>query len=245
MKRILSIVLVPLLLGGCENGGGPGGAANVQVSFATQRPAAVQAHVAGPADTLVVGADTLIITDAEIVLREVELRRALADSCLDDDDACEEFETGPVLVALPTSPGVRQQFALEIPADTYDRVEFDLHKPSDDDPADQAFIAAHPDFADISVRVQGTFNGTAFVFTSDVNEEQELVLSPPLVVSEDVGTNLTVFVDLSAWFRTVTGALVDPATANKGEPNENLVRDNIRTSFEAFEDPDLDGSQND
>ena len=240
MKRILWCTAAAVVATGCSDNNGPGGNANVQVSFATQRPTTIQPAVMAP-DTIIQGNDTLVITKAEIVLREVELRRASAESCIDGDDACEEFEAGPVLVDLPTDPGVRQRFTLDVPADTYIEIEFDLHKPDDDDPADQAFIAANPAFADISVRVQGTFNGQAFVFTSDVNEEQELALSPPLVVAEDVSTNLTVFVDLRAWFRTAAGTLIDPATANKGGPNEGTVTENIRSSFEAFEDADADG----
>jgi hypothetical protein len=38
---------------------------------------------------------------------------------------------------------------------------------------------------------------------------------------------------------------VDPATANQGQPNENLVKDNIRRSFDAFEDDDHDGQRDD
>jgi hypothetical protein len=38
---------------------------------------------------------------------------------------------------------------------------------------------------------------------------------------------------------------VDPATANKGGLNENLVRDNIRVSIDAFRDNDRDGHDDD
>jgi hypothetical protein len=38
---------------------------------------------------------------------------------------------------------------------------------------------------------------------------------------------------------------VDPASANDGGPNENLVRDNIIDSFRAFEDRDEDGDDED
>lgn len=234
-----------LALGACSDGNGPGGAANVQVSFATQAPTGASVQRVALADTIVTGTDILVVSRARLVLREVELRRAAADSCIEEDDACEEFETGPVLVDLPVDGSVRQQFALDIPPDTYTEIEFDLHEPDDDDPADQTFIQANPAFADISVRVEGTFNGRAFVYTSDLNAEQELPLVPALVVEEGVATNVTVFVDLSAWFRTAGGALVDPETANEGGVNENLVRDNIEDSFEAFEDDDRDGDDDD
>jgi hypothetical protein len=45
------------------------------------------------------------------------------------------------------------------------------------------------------------------------------------------------------WFRDAGGSLVDPSTANKGAANENLVKDNIRDSIDAFEDADRDGER--
>lgn len=45
----------------------------------------------------------------------------------------------------------------------------------------------------------------------------------------------------NSWFRDANGALIDPRSANKGGANENLVKSNIRTSIEGFEDDDRDG----
>jgi hypothetical protein len=50
-------------------------------------------------------------------------------------------------------------------------------------------------------------------------------------------------VDVSTWFRSATGALIDPATANKGGLNESEVTENIKDSFKAFEDEDRDGDE--
>lgn len=246
MKRMWSFLLTAGLTAACSGSNGPGGNANVQVSFATQRPVPASPHVAALTDTLVTGADTLVITRAEIVLREIELEGATTGGCAAaDDDDCQEIEFGPVLVDLPTEPGARQRFAVDLPEGTYTEVEFELHKPDDDDPADAAFLAANPAFADISVRVEGTFNGQPFVFVSDVNEDQEIDLVPPLSVIEGQTVNLTIFVDLGAWFRAPDGSLIDPATANKGGQNEGVVADNVKASFEAFEDDDHDGDDDD
>jgi hypothetical protein len=131
-----------------------------------------------------------------------------------------------------------------VPAGTYGRVDFEIHKPDDGDPADQLFIQQHPDFTDISIRVTGTFDGVPFVHTTELDVEQELELVPSLVVAEGGNTNLTIFVDLSAWY-LVNSVLVDPATANTGGPNESAVNNNIKDSFDAFEDPDGSGSDDD
>jgi len=52
---------------------------------------------------------------------------------------------------------------------------------------------------------------------------------------------VTLRVLLNEWFIDSSGALIDPASANHGEPNEGVVEDNIQASMEAFEDRDEDG----
>ena len=126
----------------------------------------------------------------------------------------------------------------------YKEVDFEVHKISLDDPSEAAFRAANPDLAGKSVRVIGTFNGQPFTFESDLDVEQELQLVPALVVTEGSGgTNLTIKVNLSDWFRGSSGALIDPATANKGQPNQSVVTENIKRSMHAFEDRNHDGNE--
>jgi len=224
---------------------------NVQVSFSTQPAAPALASSAGAAlaqaaflnDTIVAGTDTLVITSAELVLREIELKRIDVSDCdgVVDDDGCEEFETGPVLVSLPLTPGVETEFELGIPPGTYSEIEFDIHK-VEEEPSDITFLQQHPEFEDLSIRVEGTFNGAVFLYESDLGVEQELDLVPPLVIEEGSGnTNITIFVDLTAWFRDQASGLIDPASANTGGQNESLVEDNIKQSMEAFEDDDRNG----
>ena len=219
----------------------------VAVSFATRSPTLAPGFAPSTAavlldDTLITGSDTLIVTRARLVLRDIELKPLESASC--DSNAgqsCEDIELGPFLVDLPLAAGAQQEFAVEVPSGSYSRIDFEIHKVGND-PADLAFLTQHPEFEDISIRVDGTFNGSAFVFTTDLNEEQELTLVPPLVVTDTTSTNVTIFVLLDSWFRTPTGVLVDPATANKGGVNEGLVTENIKQSLDAFEDPDSDGS---
>ena len=66
-------------------------------------------------------------------------------------------------------------------------------------------------------------------------------MTPPLVVAASAETELTLFIDLAAWFQTADGGLLDPATANDGGVNRNVVRDNIGDSIEAFGDDDGNG----
>jgi len=78
-----------------------------------------------------------------------------------------------------------------------------------------------------------------------VKQELDLDLRTPLVVSDAAATNLTIRIGLARWFRALNGSLVNPASANKGQPNEGLVNENIKTSIEAFEDRDGDGDDRD
>lgn len=258
MKRPMSLsaCLVGLVAAACSDGTGPGTQPVVSLSFATRLPGGLQAAGASGAarapgitmagDTITDGSNTLIITSAQIVLREIELERQEVVDCdvSPEPAGCEDFEVGPVLVDLPLGPGVSEQVTVEIPPGTYTEVAFEIHKIGDD-AEDAAFRAAHPEFAQKSIRVQGTYNGAPFTFESDLDVEQELDLAPPLVIADSVtATNLTVRVGLAGWFRALDGKLVNPATGNKGGANESLVKENIKQSVEAFEDHDEDGNDN-
>jgi hypothetical protein len=257
MKRALGLTLglVALAAAGCGDGTGPGTQPVVSLSFSTRLPAGGTSPAAAPHasqswslsaanDTITDGANTLVITSAQIVLREIELEREEVADCDVEPAGCEDFEIGPVLVSLPLGAGATEQVAVEVPPGTYTELEFEIHKVSSD-PADAAFRVAHPEFADKSIRVQGTFNGTPFTFESDLDVEQELDLVPPLVIADSVtSTNLTVRVGLANWFRGPDGKLVNPATANKGGANESMVKANIKQSVEAFEDRDRSGHRN-
>jgi hypothetical protein len=202
--------------------------------------------------TIAMGNDTIILRSVEIVLREIELKRVESTTDCDStvsDDACEEFEVGPVLVAVPLgATGTETVVTIAAPAGLYDELEFEIHKPEDSD--DAAFIAAHPAFDGIAIRVTGTYSqgGTRsdFVYTSDLNAEQETFLSPPITVIDGAATNVTLRLDVAVWFLNEGGtALVNPATANKGQVNESVVKDRIQASIDAFRDDDRDGHDDD
>ncbi len=141
-------------------------------------------------------------------------------------------------------PGAVQQVAIDIPPGSYKEVEFEIHKISKDDPAEAAFRTAHPEFVEKSIRVQGTFNGQAFTYETDLDVEQEEDFATPLVITESTtSANLTIRVGLANWFKALDGSLVNPETGNKGGQNESLVKENIKQSIEAFEDHDHDGDE--
>ena len=216
-------------------------------AFSSAAAAAPSVTTTGDSTLIVLGNDSVIVRSAQLVVRKVELKRSDVASCdaIVGNDDCEEFETGPTLVTLPLGSAViAQQVSVDVPPGTFSALEFEIHKPSSSE--DAAFIAANPDFATISIRVTGTYSQagarSAFTFTSDVNQSQESGLVPPVTVSEGQSLNVTLRADISGWFLNgAKTALVDPASANKGQPNESVVANNIQNSFKAFEDDDHDG----
>lgn len=214
-----------------------------QLTLTMASTMAVNSSATPGTETYTDGQNTLTLTQVEVVWREVELKPVETADCdmIDEPAECHDFEVGPVLVDIPLGT-VSRTFAIAVDPGTYDELEFDFHKISGSDPADAAFIAAHPDMADKSIRVLGTFNGQAFVFESDLMINQKFDLAPAMVIDENtLNTNVTVRVGLSQWFRDQAGMLVDPNEGNKGGQYESIIQNNIKQSIDAFEDRDGDG----
>ena len=243
--RAITLALGMAALAACSDGTGPGttGTGQVRLSLSTQSVLA-----GGPAlaasESYTLGGTTLVLSRVQLVVREIELKRVASSStCGDDsegesDDDCEEIEFGPILLDLPLNGSVSQVVTVAADTGTYGELEFEIHKPEDDS-ADAAFLAQHPDFRRVSIRAEGTWNGTPFVFLSDLGVEQELDLVPPLRIEAAGNTDLTLRVDLRSWFLNSGGtAFINPSTANKGQPAEGLAKENIKRSFEAFENDD-------
>jgi hypothetical protein len=217
----------------------------VSLAFSTKAASPAASRAASLDISVTIGANTVVITKAQLVLRKIELKPTTETTCAEDDnspDDCEEIELGPQLVDLPLIAGTASQITASVPAGTYQEIEFKIHKPGTTT-SDQAFVAAHPEFANASIRVEGTFNGTPFVFTSAIEDGAELEFDPPVVISAD-NQNITVAVDLSKWF-VVNGQVIDPTTANPGQPNAEAVAANIHASLRAFEDENEDGEEDD
>jgi hypothetical protein len=248
MRRLTShaasLSLLAIIAGACSDAG-PSNLNQLSFSSATQAAALAVAGsslgIVGTPETFTDGTNTLVISKVELVLREIELHRAgvLAD-CVPGADDCEKLEIGPILFDVPLgTPGASRAFSVQIAPGSYDQVEFEIHKASPSD--DVAFVQAYPELSDASVRVTGTYNGTGFTYIGRFDVEMKFALNPALVASETAASDLTLFVDLDQWFRDQSGSLLDPSTANSGQPSQGVVEQNIKTSLEAFEDDDHDG----
>ena len=261
--RSIARVLLPAfalgastLLGACSDSNGPGNGSGTNFSIAvatlTAGSAGRVAGIAAPSISLERhvttpgGTHTLVISSAVIVLSRLELATVDSAGCADDDhpehddDRCHELETGAMLVDLPTDNSVVSMLSLQLPAGTYKALEAKIRPVRTDDTGGSAFLTAHPELANASVRVEGTFDGTPFTYTGSPNASLELRFDPPITVGS-TATTVTVHVSIDRWFMDGSGTLIDPATANAGGANEQLVRDNVRRSFHAFEDNEHHG----
>lgn len=282
MRIFIVAAAATLAIAGCGTGTGPESGNNVGLGFQVARTSTasattIAASVTSPDGSPIVGvppvvttsaeglrvtrdADVIVITRAQLVVRDVRLKSALAvcndddDSASsivradrrntsdDDDDDCPELRVGPFLVTLPVNGADGARVSVPVPAGTYSSVRLSLHKVTSNDSADAVFRQANPDFRDISVRLEGTYNGAPFVFVNDVNAKIEVPLPDPLVIGT-AGDDVTVSIDFGTWFLRPQSGLYAPALANTPGSVRSAIQNNIRRAFHAFRDRNRDGRE--
>jgi hypothetical protein len=188
----------------------------------------------------------LVLSEIELEADDFECPEEGETGEGEDEDDCEELERGPMLVDVePGSDPIQRDLVVrEIPARfvgaTFTELEFEIEVPEEEEGADPGEFLG----TGVSVLVEGTYNGEAFSYASDLEAEQERPVSVE-ITGDNPETNVTLEVALDGWFRADDGTLVDPATAGDGGENEELVEENIEESFDAFEDEDEDGVDED
>ena len=284
----IAAIIAAVALSACNDGTSPSSANKVGVGFQLARtstaPSMMAASVSGAAPaapgttptittsaagmTITRDGDVLLVSKAQLVVRNVQLKSATAVCSDDDDDETTgkssssssysssysssgddddeddraEIRVGPYLVDVPVNGADGARVAVAVPAGTYSSIRLWLYKVTSGDSADVAFRQANPDFRDISVRLTGTFNGTPFTFTNNVNAKLTVPLTAPLVIGTG-GENVTVTIDLTTWFLRPSGGLYSPAAANTPGQVRTQVQNNIRNAFRAFRDDDKDGRE--
>lgn len=238
-----SAALAVIVVGGLAACSDTTGTARVPVTLSLSGIASARLATApnGPSASVTItgGGNTIVITKAQLVLSHIELAQNESASCVTtgDDHDCEEMRIDPMLVDLPVTPTVTQELSVTLPAGTYHEFEAKISAPRSGESGAAAFLAAHPDFAGKSLHVEGTFNGTPFVYDGAPKAELELAFNPPLVATANATNNVTVHVDLQSWFRDGSGNVIDP----NDSANASLILSNIKHSFHAFEDDNRDG----
>jgi hypothetical protein len=253
-RFIAAAVAASATLGACaaDSSTAPGvaGPRSMTVSFTTAAAPGSSATLVSLGSSSAAATDSIRITKAQLVVSRIELVRsgatctsteAAGDDDHGDDHDCAELELAPTVIDLPVDSSVSSKLQVSIPSGTYSSLEAKIGPVKDKrGQGSTAFLAAHPDFAGVSVRVEGTFNGKAFTYTGAPKAEFETSFNPPIVVDSG-GVNVTMNVDLRSWFKNRSGAYIDPSTANANGANASLVADNIKRSFKAFRDDDRNG----
>ena len=222
---------------------------NVQISFTTNASSVAAAGLRMSPDITVGAAGDLVLSKVQVVVEKIELNENDETSCVseieehgDDDHAeageeCEDVARDPVLVDIPVDDAAHTVLSVPLTPGTFRKLEAKL-EPARDDAT--AFNTTNPNLVGKSVRVEGTFKGTPFVFTSAVRSGLEMEFDPPLVIDATT-TNATVSIDVAKWFLDRDGNAIDPSSATPGSDALSRIEDNIRRSFHAFEDDDHSG----
>ncbi len=195
-------------------------------------------HDAAP---LTVGGHTLDLSAVTLTVSRAEAKPAASAVCADDNDAadddrgpgggnddgnnganhddCDEMKIGPTTIDLPLDGSVVTVPADALPAGTFQELELRL-----------AFV-----------RLQGTFDGTAFDVTVAAPVRGEIEFTTPIVVTAGTATSITVTVPVATWLTNADGSLVDPSQLNSNATLRTGFLGRIGASFHAFEDNDHDG----
>jgi len=218
----------------------------LSLSITTQAQGSVADRAPLADVTVAVGANSLVITKAQLVARRIELAPVNASGCAgvaeagDDDgsveDGCAQVEVGPTLLDIPLDASTATSITASVPAGTYRGLEIRIDPISSGNRSSTAFLVAHPEFRNMSVRVEGTFNGKAFVFMAPVDTRIETMFSAPVTV-DATSPNVTIAIDIAHWFSDGAGGTLDPSNSS----NASRISANIANSLHAFEDDDHDG----
>ena len=250
-----ALIFVPAVaVAACSDAAAPSASSMVSVAFRVA-PASSNlsaARMLGDSTPAAVTTSDITLTKVQLVLSHIELSR-IDSGCVradtTDDDVsdrlgdCHEIKLAPMLVDLPITPDAKVELSAPVPAGKYRNLHARITALTADSRQRGAadFIAANPDFAGTSVRIEGTYNGAPFTFVSALRSEIYIPFRPPLDLTEGTTPAVTVAVDPSGWFKTQNGTTIDPTTVGLDQPNNAYIAANIRRSFRVFRDDDHDG----
>lgn len=174
----------------------------------------------------------LTLTEAKLLVRNIEFESAIDQDSLD-------FETGTIIMSLNLNGGITEVAVSEIQPGIYDEIEFDIHKPEDNEVvSDSDFRIGDSGDERFSVVIRGNIDGNDFLYRSNENFEIELELANNIEILEnDNNLDITLKVDISGWFMDELGNPLDPRNFD----HKSEIDESIKRSFEAFEDNDRDG----
>ena len=253
-----AFMFVPLVaVAACSDAAAPSASSMVSVAFRTA-PATSGLSAArlfdGTSDSAATVND-ITLTKVQLVLSHIQLSR-IDSACVRPDttddandeverrDDCHEIKLAPMLVDLPNTPDAKVELTAPVPSGKYRNLHARITALTSESRQKGAadFVAANPDFAGTSVRIEGTYKGEPFTFVSNLRAEIYIPFRPPLDLTDTTkAPAVTVAVDPSRWFKTQDGTTIDPTTVGLDQPNNAYIAANIRRSFRIFRDDNHDG----
>ena len=178
-----------------------------------------------------VSADDFQIQEVKLLLKNIKIKNQSHEDSL-------QVKTGPMVVNLNMTVKTTEFVSSEIPAGSYNRVRFEIHKIEDSEISpDAEFKDGMESSKRYSIIVKGTLDGEAFTYRSRKSAVQDIKLSEDLIVEENSEANLTITVDPVSWFYE-GDTLLNPNDDSNDDKIDNKLKDGFKR---AFKDNNHDG----
>jgi len=168
--------------------------------------------------------DSLKVTSTAIVISNLKMHQDSIDTDSTDDGT---IKTGPFLLVFD-STGSHVAVSSPVPAGTYDRIKFEIHKLRNTDDSLKLLLS---DFVaqDATIRITGYVwvAGVQFPFTyySDNTENIQVRFTPSIAIAENSTTNVTLQFDPVSIFSA--GGVLDPRDLT----NKNQIKIGLKSAF--------------
>ena len=176
--------------------------------------------------------NVLILDTVKILIKDIKLKVA------NSNDDSTNFKVGPFVLFLNLSTDINFISSAIIPAGTYQKIKFEVHKLNDNEEVPD------PEFADAngrySVIVKGYYLGSYFIYKSSKSAHQILHFPITLPIASTTLSNVTMIVKPYIWF-IENGVYLDPRVPENSNDIDNNIKDNIKNNFKAFRDNDRNG----
>ncbi|MDQ3194755.1 MAG: hypothetical protein M3P82_07145 [Bacteroidota bacterium] len=175
----------------------------------------------------------LRLDTVKILIKDIKLNVA------NNNQDSNNFKVGPFVLYLNLQSQINFISTAYIPAGTYDKVRFMVHKlENNETPPDPDFVLLNER---MSVVVKGSYNNVPFIYRSTKSAHQKLSFPNSLQVSETGKSNITLKVSPYIWF-IENGVYLDPTDEDNRNNIDNNIKNNINNNFKIFVDNDRNGN---
>ncbi|HJY64855.1 MAG TPA: hypothetical protein VJ455_11915 [Ignavibacteria bacterium] len=219
LKLTLAVALSVLLINGCKDSAVQQNTENMDFSVTSNTQTAARGML-------------LEIDLVKVLVKDIKLNVAASNENMVN------FKTGPYVLYLDFTSNVTVVSTGYVPAGSYDRVKFEIHKLGDNEsPPDPEFVDAQGRY---SVIVKGRVNGVMFTFKSSMSSHQIVSFPSSLVVTADGKSNITLEAKPYMWF-IQDGVFLDPLNEINRTAIELNIKNNINNNIRVFVDNDKNG----